>query len=702
MSGSYRLGIDIGGTFTDGVLVDEGDGAVRITKVLSTPDDQARGFMEALGRLATETGLQPAELRSILHATTVATNAVLERKGAPVALITTRGFRDVLEIGRQIRHELYNLQTEKPAPLVPRRLCFEVGERLDYRGAVLEPLDEESAAAAIDAAREAGAESLAICLLHAYINPEHERRVAAIARERHPTAVVSLSSAVAPEIREYWRASTVVINAYVAPVVRRYLGGLERRLAEGGYNAPVLIMQSSGGVAGAAAARERPVAMLESGPAAGVAAAAFFAELAGFADALSFDMGGTTAKAGLVLGGRPSVLPEFEAGSRMGTGATLVRGSGYPVLTPVVDLVEIGAGGGSVAWVDAGGLLRVGPRSAGADPGPACYGRGGAEPTVTDANLLLGRLSADNFLGGRLRLDVEAARAAVERVAAPLGLGVVEAAAGIVAIADAAMMQALRLVTVQRGHDPRELALVAFGGAGPLHAATLAAELGARAVVVPPGPGVASALGLLVTDLRFDASLTRLRPLAELRPDELEADLMALEREVDAALAREGLPDEARRIERVAELRYLGQSWRLPVPLPERPLRAGDLEALKAAFDEAHARRYSYAVPEEPAELVALRVTAIGKLPRPRLREPEPGGPDPAAARTGARPVYFAAAGGMLECPIYDRYALRRGNRVVGPAVVEEMDSSTVIPPGYVAEVAAAGVMILTPEGQGR
>ena len=696
MSGSYRLAVDIGGTFTDGVLVDERDGAVRITKVLSTPADQAEGFLEALGRLSAESGLAPAELRSILHATTVATNAVLERRGARVALIATRGFRDMLEIGRQIRHELYDLQTEKPAPLVPRRLCFEVAERLDHRGEVLEPLDEGSAAAAVDAAREAGAEAITICLLHAYVNPAHERRVAAIARERFPGAVISLSSAVAPEIREYWRASTAVINAYVAPVVRRYLGGLERRLAAGGYGAPVLIMQSSGGVAGAEAARERPVAMLESGPAAGVAAAAFFAGLAGFADALSFDMGGTTAKAGLVLGGRPSVLPEFEAGSRLGTGAGLVRGSGYPVLTPVVDLVEISAGGGSVAWVDPGGLLRVGPRSAGADPGPACYGRGGAEPTVTDANLVLGRLSPDNFLGGRLRLDAGAAREAVARVAAPLGLDLERAAAGVVAIADAAMMQAMRLVTVQRGHDPRDLALVAFGGAGPLHAATLAAELGVPAVVVPPGPGVASALGLLVTDLRFDASLSRLRPLAELRPHELEGDLAALEREVAGALEREGVPPADRAVERVAELRYVGQSWRLPVPLPAGPLRDADLPQLRAAFDEAHARRYSYAVPEEPAELVALRVTAIGRLARPRLREPEPGGPDPAAALTGRRPVVFAA-GGPLDCPVYDRYALRRGNRVAGPALVEEMDSTTAIPPGHTAEVAAAGVLIIRP-----
>jgi N-methylhydantoinase A/oxoprolinase/acetone carboxylase beta subunit len=421
MNASYRLSVDIGGTFTDGVLLNEQTGALAITKVLSTPDDQARGFLDALERLTAECGVTPDALRSILHATTVATNAVLERRGAAVALITTAGFRDVLEIGRQIRHELYNLQTEKPVPLAPRRLCFEVIERLDYQGAVLTPLDEESVVRAVDAARAAGAASIAICLLHSYRNPAHEQRVAALARERFPEATISLSSAVAPEIREYWRASTTVINAYVAPVVQRYLSGLTRSLAAGGYTAPLLIMQSSGGVASDVAVRERPVAMLESGPAAGVAAAAFFARLAGFADALSFDMGGTTAKAGLVLAGRPSVLPEFEAGSRHGSGAGLVRGSGYPVLTPVVDLVEISAGGGSIAWVDAGGLLRVGPQSAGADPGPACYGRGGTAPTVTDANLVLGRLNPANFLGGRLALDVAAARAAVAQVAGPLG-----------------------------------------------------------------------------------------------------------------------------------------------------------------------------------------------------------------------------------------------------------------------------------------
>lgn len=696
---SYRLGVDIGGTFTDGVVVREQDGAVTITKVLTTPDDQARGFLEALGRLAEETGLAPEELRSILHATTAATNAVLERRGAAVGLITTRGFRDVQEIARQIRHELYNLQTDKPAPLVPRRLCLEVTERLNYLGEVLEPLDEADVLAAIEQFRAEGITSIAVCLLHSYRNPQHEQRIGALLREHYPEAVVSLSSDIAPEIREYWRTSTTVVNAYVAPIVRRYLDNLEQRLRASNYGAPVLIMQSSGGVVGAAAARERPVAMLESGPAAGVASAAYFANLAGFPNAISFDMGGTTAKAGLVLNGRPSVLPEFEAGSRHGTGAGVVRGSGYPILTPVVDLVEISSGGGSQAWVDAGGLLRVGPHSAGADPGPACYGRGGELPTVTDANLMLGRLNADNFLGGRMRLDTEAAKTAISKVAEQLGLDVMRTAAGIVTIADTAMMQAIRLITVQRGYDPRTFALVAFGGAGPLHAVTLANELGVEAVIVPPSPGVASAMGLLLSDLRFDVAGTVLRPLSEVTPDEINAMLADLEREALAALEREGVPAEYRALERQAELRYVGQSWRLPTDLPNAALTADDLPAIKAGFDAVHAQRYGYSVPEEPAELVSLRVIGIGRLPRPQFREPPQGGADSSAARTGTRSVHFGDAGGLQEAGVYNRYALHLGNLVPGPAVVEEMDSSTVIAPGYTAEVITAGVLMIKRNG---
>jgi N-methylhydantoinase A len=685
-----RVGIDIGGTFTDGVLVDQQSGAVQISKVLTTPRDQSQGFLAALQALVPAE--QAAAVRTILHATTTATNAVLERRGAQVALITTRGFRDILEIGRQIRSELYDLQTDKPAPLVPRRLCFEVGERLHADGSVLEPLDETSVAGVIAAARAEGVTTFAICLLHAYRNPAHEQRVAALLRSAMPDADISVSSAIAPQIREYWRASTAVLNAYVAPIVRRYLQRLAEGLDAGGYRAPLLIMQSSGGVAATASAAARPVAMLESGPAAGVAAAAFFAELAGFRHALSFDMGGTTAKAGLVMDGRPSVLPEFEAGGHQGSGVGVARGSGYPVLTPVVDLVEISAGGGSQAWIDSGGLLRVGPHSAGAEPGPACYGRGGTQPTVTDANLVLGRLNPSNFLGGRMALDAAAAEQAFASAAAELQRSVRELAAGVTAIAEAAMLQALRLVTVQRGHHPADLALVGFGGAGPLHAVALGRELGVAAVVIPPGPGVASALGLLVSDLRIDVSRSWLQPLADADADELERQLAELTQQALAELQAEANQISDVRSERRAELRYRGQSWRLAVTLPDTPLTAADLVQAARDFDREHERRYGYAVANEAYELAALQVTALGGLPRPQL-------PDPPAEQRGRpiaqREVVFSGTQSPVAADVYRRAELGCGQQIDGPALIEEMDSTTVLPPGCRAEVGRGGVLTI-------
>ena len=498
----YRLGVDIGGTFTDATLVDESSGRLWNAKVSSTPHDPAQGFLSATRQILDQSELAPESLRYVVHATTVATNAIIEGKVAPTVLITTEGFRDILEIARQIRPSLYDTQFEKPKPLVPRDRCFGVRERLDATGAVLTPLDEAAIPQIAAVIRDAGVESVAVCFLHSYLNAQHEQRVGELLRDLAPNIAISLSSDVAPEIREYFRASTTVINAALRPIVSRYLENIEEQLRAQGVSSELLVMQSSGGLMTFADARHRPVFMVESGPAAGVITAAHLGEALGYPNVISFDMGGTTAKVGLVQNGTPRITKDYEVGSVAQPGSGGFRAGGYPIRTPVIDLVEIGAGGGSIAWVDPGGVLRVGPQSAGADPGPACYGQGGAEPTVTDANLVLGRLNPGYLLGGDLKLDSALAHAAIEqRIAKPLGLDIVKAAYSIVEIANVAMINALRLVSVQRGHDPRDFALTAFGGAGPLHANRLAHEMNIPVTVIPTSPGTASALGLLVTDI---------------------------------------------------------------------------------------------------------------------------------------------------------------------------------------------------------
>ena len=695
MSATYRIGIDIGGTFTDGVLVDEATGEMRIEKVRTTPDDFSRGFMDATTGLTAGDEAASDGLSYLIHATTVATNAVLSRRGARAALLATAGFSDVLEIARQVRHELYDLQTDKPAPLIPRARCYGVPERLDHEGNVVAPLDEDAVVRIAEGLAAEGVESIAICFLHAYRNPVHERRAAELVRRAAPDVALSVSSEIAPEIREYWRASTTATNAYIAPIVANYLERIEGQLEEAHLDAPLHIMQSSGGVTTIDDARRRPVQILESGPAAGVVAAAHFASLVGIGDALAFDMGGTTAKVGLIEGGRPAVLSEFEAGSAAGSGAHVAKASGYPILAPVVDLVEVGAGGGSIAWVDPGGLLRVGPHSAGADPGPACYDAGGEDPTVTDANLLLGRLNPDYFLGGQVRLRPDLAEGALRaRCAEPLGLDVIDAALGVVDIADEAMVQAVRLMTVQRGRDPRELTLVATGGAGPLHVTRLATELGIPTVVVPPSPGVASAFGMLVTDLRRDHRLTRLQSLDAVDPGELAELFARLEATASSELERQGSATAAT-LERSVELRYVGQSWNLRVGVPPGPLDGAVLDRLRAGFDAEHQRHYGYCVSEEPVELVNVVLTATGAIVKPEPRRVLSGGPSAEHALKGTRPVRFARDEPPLACCVYDRYALLVGNRIAGPAIIEELDSATVVHPDWTADVADHGLLLL-------
>ncbi len=690
----YRLGIDVGGTFTDAILINEATGETRIAKVPSTPKDPSIGFLKAVERILREASIRTEDVAYLVHGTTVATNAIIEGTLAPTGFLTTAGFRDMLEIQRQIRPALYDLLFEKPRPLVPRYLCFGIPGRLDPSGKVLTPLDETAVAEAARQLKQDGVEAIAVCYLFSFRNSAHEMRTREIVQEIFPDAVISLSSEVAPEIREYFRASTTVINAGIQPIVERYLTNIEMRLRGAGLKGELLIMQSSGGVLTFEAARSKPVFMVESGPAAGVIVSAHLGQVLGYDHIMSFDMGGTTAKAGLVEHGLPRITKEYEVGTaaRAERGA---KGAGYPIRTPVFDLGEIGAGGGSIAWVDAGGLLRVGPHSAGADPGPVCYGLGGTEPTITDANLVLHRLDPDHFLGGEMRLDEQAAYKAIkERCADPLGLDVVEAAIGIVEIANTAMTNALRRISVQRGYDPRDFVLVGFGGAGPLHANRLAAELEIPTLLVPVSPGTTSAMGLLVTDLKHDYSMTLIQ-----RTDRLDADAVnhcyrEMEERGRKALLGEGMLGARIGFERQIEMRYVGQSYELPVPLPDGKVEDA-LAGMLRRFHEEHERAYGFAAPAEPVEFVTLRLTAVGGIAKPKLREIPKREGDVSTARRTVRKVYFAEARGFIDCPSYDRYRLSAGGVVEGPAIVEEMDSTTVIHPGFRAEVDRFGNLLI-------
>ncbi len=754
----YRIGVDIGGTFTDATLVSEATGEVRTGKILTTPHDPSQAFLALVRRMVKEAGIKPGDLSFVVHATTVATNAIIEGKIARTGFVTTDGFRDMLEIARQIRPSLYDLQFEKPPPLVPRHLCFGVPERLDATGAVVKKLDEKAVRDVARQLRAENVEAVSVCLLHSYRNPAHERRVGEILAKELPGVLLSISADVAPEFREYFRASTTVINASVRPTVGRYLNSIEARLRAEGVDAELLVMQSSGGVFTFSAAAERPVFMVESGPAAGAVSAAHLGRALGYLNVLSFDMGGTTAKVALIQDGQPRVTKDYTVGAAAQRTAGAFGGAaGYPIRTPVVDLVEIGAGGGSIAWVDSGGALRVGPHSSGADPGPACYGLGGIEPTITDANLALGRLAPGYFLGGEMKLDAAAASKAIRaRCAAPLKLALEATAHGITEIANTAMVNALRLVSVQRGYDPRDYVLVAFGGAGPMHANRLAEEAGVEKVLIPMSPGTFSALGLLVTDLRYDYSQTLIRRTDELDVAEVSATFDRLVAQGRAALGHAGVAEAAQGFERSIDMRYFGQSFELNIPFAARPKAQGAsptsqpgaatgadplpqraanplsqrerarvkvkaqipdaawLADLNTRFHEAHERAYGFKVAGEPTEIVSLRVTAIGRIPKPALKELSVSGKSPARALKGSRPVLFApgaASGSSLpgklptkrrvagsawtNTPVYDRYKLPAGAVVAGPAIVEEHDSTTVILPGWAADVDRYGNLLL-------
>ena len=690
---SYRLGVDIGGTFTDLVMMDEASGELRLVKMASTPKDPSVGFMSTVERALRESEVPPSEVSYSVHGTTVATNTIIEGKGAKAALVATDGFRDVLEIARQIRPRLYDIFCDKPKPLIARNLCFGVPERLNYAGQVIDALDEEAVREVARKIKAEGVESVAVCLLHSYVNPVNEKRVREIIQEEIPAVFLSISSELCPEMREYFRASTTAINAVVIPIVSRYVGQLEARLSEMGITVGLHLMTSAGGIMSSDVAKREPVHLIESGPAAGVIATSYLGELIGMTNVISFDMGGTTAKVGLVEDGSPKISPHFEVGS---SAVAESKASGYPVRTPVVDLMEIGAGGGSIAWVDPGGALRVGPQSGGADPGPACYGKGQEEPCITDANLLLGRLNADYFIGGEQKLYPDLAEAAVKRLAHKLGLSVLEVANGIVEIANANMIGAVRKISVQRGFDPREFVLVAFGGAGPMHANALARELHIPRFLIPMSPGVTSALGLLVSDLKHDYVQAYHQNMESLDFKYVNDCFSELESKGRQVLTSENVAAEDVSFLHHMDMRYVGQGYELKIEIPNRELKSGDVEIINARFYEEHERAYGYAAKSEPTEVVVLRLTAIGKIKRPKLRQLEEGNKNAASeAIKNERPVFFAEVGKTVPCKVYDRYQLKWGNRIWGPAILEEVDSTVVIHPDYRAEIDVYGNVLI-------
>jgi N-methylhydantoinase A len=677
-----RIGVDIGGTFTDVVLLAP-DGSVSVRKLPTLPSQHGRVVAAGVTSLLESS----RDVQEIVHGTTVATNAILEGKGARTGLLTTRGFRDVLEIRRIRGPELYNLFYEKPPPLVPRRFRLEVTERIDHTGRVIVPLDESEARIALRRLAESGVESLAICLLNAYANAEHEQRLAERAREICSDWDISLSSDVLPEIREYERTSTTVINAYLRPVVRQYLDDVRRELDAAQVPAPLLIMQSNGGSMSVEAARRRPISIVESGPAAGVIASAFLAQKLDLPNVLTFDMGGTTAKASIIEHGELSRTSEYEVGGGISLTSRLITGGGYALRVPVIDIAEVGAGGGSIVWLDPAGALQVGPQSAGAVPGPVCYQNGGTEPTISDANVVLGYLNPDYLVGGDLKLDAEAARRALStRIAEPLGLSLDRAAYGIHLVANANMMRAVRAVSTQRGRDPRGFALIAFGGSGPVHAVELARALDLRRVLIPPSPGLFSAFGLLYADVEHHYVRTCFRRLNGTDPQALQALLDSLEREALATLAEERYAPEQVALHRQADLRYAGQSFELTVPFDVLAL-----DRLADDFAAEHLRTYGHrGAPDAPVDLISLRVRARVKTPHQRDLQP--------VTRAGwrspsSRDAYFGDYG-RIETPVLNRTDLNRSPRE-GPLIIEEYDATSVVPPECFAALDDLGNIVI-------
>ncbi|MFW6126077.1 MAG: hydantoinase/oxoprolinase family protein [Chloroflexota bacterium] len=682
MNPGLRVGIDVGGTFTDLVAFDEQSGSpIPISiKVPSTPQDPSDGVIHAFEQLLDRS---TGQATALVHASTIGTNLFLGQLGLDIpkgALVTTAGFRDVLEIGRQRRAELYNPSFDRPTPLVERSHRFTVRERMSHTGEPITAIDEDEVRALGREMRKENIETVAVVFLHSYANPEHEKRVKHILEQELPDTVIVASHEVNPEYREYERMSTTVVNSLLMPVVSSYLRRIENKTANAGSRAPLYIMQSNGGLATVEIASQLPVATIESGPATGVTASAHWSRLLGIDDILSFDMGGTTAKAGAVINGRPQVRAEYEVGGRV-HGGRIVGGSGYPVRFPFIDLAEVSGGGGTIAWVESGEALRVGPVSAGADPGPACYGRGGQDPTVTDSNLVLGRLGPGGLAGGEVKIDPDiAVRALEDKVGGPLNISYAEAANGVIEVVNNHMMRALRLVSIERGYDPRSLALLAFGGAGPMHAAALAEGLGINTIVVPPSAGTFSALGLILADFRHDLIQSVMKLACDLDWESLEAVYQALEQETERMLSDEGFTPQETVVERQLDLRYLGQSYEITVPV------LASLETTVKSFHVRHSETYGYAAETEPVEVVNARLVGTGVTPKPQFTTAASQAAAPTPFPRSQRLAFFPGSE-WVQTPVYWREGLPADIPMQGPLIIEQYDATTVVPPGWTVTV---------------
>lgn len=676
----YRLGTDVGGTFTDGVLLDESTGKIQVSKVSSTPKNPATGTIQSMERF----GVPLEEVTFLVHGTTVIINALIEGKGAKTALITTKGFRDVLEIGRSNRTDMYNALYSRPRSLIPRHLCFEINERILADGTVFVPLEIGDLDNIVEKMRGELIESVAICLLNAYANPQHEEEIGRVLKEKFPEATISLSHLITRRYYEYERTSTTAQNAYVMPVVQGYLRSLEKEVEKRRFQSVLQIMQSNGGIMTSAVAREMPIAMVESGPSAGAIGGAQLASMIGYKNVITYDMGGTTAKSAIIREGLPETTEQY-----------LVEGR--PILLPVVDMREIGAGGGSIAWIDEAGALHVGPQSSGAEPGPACYMRGGREPTVTDANLELAILDPEYFLGGTMEISPELGQEAIRKIADYFNMSIDEAALGIIKIVNINMSGLLQSMTVKRGYDPREFALVAFGGAGPIHAAAIAKELKIPTIIVPPFPGVFSAWGMLMADMRHDFNQTYLNPMEDVDLGTINGMYRELEARVLELFEREKIAAENIVLSYGMDLRYSGQEHTLSVQAPAVIQKKGRV-TLEREFDELHFKVYGHNAPREPKEIVSLKTTGIAKVRKPVLELIGSGSPEPSGeAKLGARNVYIGD-GAYEEFSIYRRDLLLAENMIAGPALIEEDTATTVVEKGQTCSVDRYGNLIITGE----
>ncbi|MCY3945388.1 MAG: hydantoinase/oxoprolinase family protein [Anaerolineaceae bacterium] len=669
-----RVSVDVGGTFTDVIVLDEDSGDIQLDKVATTPANPAEGVLQGFDKVGAQTG----EIEYFVHGTTLGINAMLTRSGAKVAFVTTRGFRDIYVLGRTDREPMYDFKYKKPKSLVPRSLCFEVTGRLNYKGQVLTPFDADQAREVAQRIVDQGVESVAVCFLHSYANPAHELAFEKVFHEVAPQISVTLSHRLSRVYREYERSSTTVIDAYIKPITRTYLTRLNSELVDGGFNGNFLMTRSGGGAMTLDTAREEPAHLVLSGPAGGVIGGAFLGKLIDLPNMITVDMGGTSLDASLIAEGEPTVENEqvFQT---------------LPISIPTIDIHTIGAGGGSIAWVDEGGHLQVGPQSAGADPGPACYSKGGQQATFTDAALQIGFLNPGNFLGGEIDIDPALAEAAIDRLAQQLGMGLQDVAAGIVSILEAKMAGAVRVISVERGYHPRDFALCAFGGGGAFVAANISRELGVPLAIIPPGPGNFSALGMLMVDVVHDYARTHITGLVDMDPAQANQVYTELAAQGQAALASDGFGADQQQYLPSAEMRYRGQEHTVNIPLPGVTLSTDDIPLITERFHAAHLQQYGHSMMQDPIEIVTLRLRAVGLLPRPDLARAESGSGDLAAASRGSRMVFDRASGSEIEYQVYDRMKLGAGDSLSGPAIVEEPSSTTMVHTGDTLTVGEYG-----------